>query len=226
MLFRSRPTPNSRVACLPEVFTLTRQLPISGASTTFSVAPPPCGDGALSGLYLARATTPCGVILLQGSCPTSGYSPCLALAITNLSAPHHVGTLGFFQTYSALPSRQVLCLAASDPLAVAPSGFSPLCVLTTVTGAFRSCLFSIAGRDFSGYILLRELFHAGCVFGKPNLDPLGFLPSRDFPSVRAFTCFQETAFLPFRRLQGLILAQSWLARSVFTLAAAPFRLSG
>lgn len=191
--------PLSQIAAsliLPEVFTFARQLPISGASTTFSVFSP-CGKPTLSGLYLAHAISPCGEILLQGFCPTSGYSPCLAFAITNLAAPHHLGTPGFSQAFSAFPSRQVLCLAASDPLAVAPSGFSPHCALAAVTGAFRSCLFSIAGRDFSGCILLRELFHAGCVFGKPNLDPLGcscllgisplrglFPASRKLPSCR------------------------------------------
>lgn len=159
---------NSRIAILPEVFTFTRQLPISGASTTFSVQR---SWRPVSGLGYPVMTNR---ILLQGFCATTGYSPLLALMTTNLTTSRQTGTLGFSQTYSALQSRRVLCPKTRDPHVVLPSGCYPSVASTSVTGVCRSCLLNKASTDYSATFedsILRS-----------NHTLMGVLPFRGVPT--------------------------------------------
>jgi len=103
------------------------------------------------------------------------FSP-VGLMRTNLAASSHLGTPGFLQTFSALHSDRILCLAASDPLVVTPSGF--------YTPAYRPPSPAPATPVLSPLLAGTSAVYSTlfvCLSLRPNLDPLGCFAFQGFP---------------------------------------------
>ena len=129
--------------------------------------------------------------LLQGLFVTSGISPFVVLVRTNFSASLHTGTQNHFQASSALHSTKVLASVtrSSYLLAVFPSRFFTVCKLLAISDCGLLCILINT---------LKDSFYRKCTqSGDRIFTFLVVMPSREFSSLPAVSCFQAPTTLLF-----------------------------